>query len=95
MSSSAFFRFAVILTINVKTDYRGQIVLGSEEFRERVREESIRIDREHPRYERTAIRPSVDHVLRVLAKTYGLKLDDLLRGGEGKTTSREESVCNW
>lgn len=44
-------------------------VLGSEEFRGRVREESIRIDREHPRYERAAIRPSVDQVLRILAKT--------------------------
>ena len=59
-------------------------MLGGEEFRERVREESIRIDREHPRYEKAAVRPSVDQVLRILAKTYGLKLDDLLRGRRGK-----------
>jgi hypothetical protein len=59
-------------------------VLGGEEFRERVREKSIRIDREHPRYERAAVRPSVDQVLRILAKAYGLKLDDLLRGRRGK-----------
>ncbi len=59
-------------------------VCGSEEFRERVREESIRIDREHPRYEKAAVRPSVNQVLRILAKTYGLKLDDLLTGRRGK-----------
>jgi hypothetical protein len=59
-------------------------VLGSEEFREGVRGESTRIDREHPRYERTALRPSVDQVLRLLAKTYRLKRDDLLRGRRGK-----------
>lgn len=59
-------------------------VLGSEGFRERVREESIRIDREHPRYERAAVRPTVDRVLRTLAKTYGLQPDDLLRGRRGK-----------
>jgi hypothetical protein len=56
----------------------------SMEFRERVRKKSIRIDREHPRYERAAVRPSVDQVLRILAKAYGLKLDDLLRGRRGK-----------
>jgi putative transposase len=59
-------------------------VLGSKGFRERVREESIRIDREHPRYERAAVRPTVDRVLRTLAKTYGLQPDDLLRGRRGK-----------
>jgi len=59
-------------------------VLGSEEFRERVREESIRIDREHPRYERAAVRPSVDQVLRTLARMYGLKKEDLLTGRRGR-----------
>jgi chromosomal replication initiation ATPase DnaA len=59
-------------------------VLGSEEFRERVREEPIRIDREHPRYERAAVRPSMDQVLRAVAKTYGLKVEDLLMGRRGR-----------
>jgi REP element-mobilizing transposase RayT len=59
-------------------------VLGSEEFRERVREESIRIDREHVRYERAAVRPSMDQVLGTIAKTYGLKVKDLLTGRRGR-----------
>jgi REP element-mobilizing transposase RayT len=59
-------------------------VLGGEEFCERVREESIRTDREHPRYEKAAVRPSVERVLRVLAKTYGIRRDDLLKGRRGK-----------
>ena len=48
------------------------------------REESIRIDREHPRYERAAVRPSMDQVLRTVAKTYGLKVEDLLMGRRGR-----------
>lgn len=59
-------------------------VLGSEEFHKRVRQESIRVDREHPRYERAAVRPAVDQVLRTLAKMYGLKVDDLLNGRRGR-----------
>lgn len=66
-----------------KTERKGP-VLGGEEFCERVREESIRTDREHPRYEKAAVRPSVDRVLRILAKTYGIRPDDLLRGRRGK-----------
>jgi REP element-mobilizing transposase RayT len=59
-------------------------VLGSEEFHERVRQESIRVDREHPRYERAAVRPTVDQVLRTLAKMYGVTVDDLLNGRRGR-----------
>jgi hypothetical protein len=59
-------------------------VLGSEEFRERLLAESITIDREYPRYERMLVRPSVDQVLQILAKTYGLKVDDLLIGRRGR-----------
>jgi hypothetical protein len=59
-------------------------VLGSEEFRGRLGEESIRIDREHPRYERVTVRPSVDQVLRTLARMYGVKKDDLLTGRRGR-----------
>ena len=38
-------------------------VLGDQEFRERLREKAVRVDREHPRHERAAVRPSVDEVL--------------------------------
>ena len=44
----------------------------------------IRVDREHPRYEQAAVRPSVDQVLKTLAKRYGLKVEDLMKGKRGK-----------
>ncbi|MGH9425329.1 MAG: helix-turn-helix domain-containing protein, partial [Terriglobia bacterium] len=59
-------------------------VLGDEEFRERVIEKPLRVDREHPRHERLAVRPSVDKVLKALAKIYGVKVEDLLTAKRGK-----------
>jgi hypothetical protein len=59
-------------------------VLGDEEFRNRLMEKPIRVDREHPRYERVAVRPSIDQVLRALATRYGLKVEDLMKGKRGK-----------
>jgi putative transposase len=59
-------------------------VLGNEEFRNGLMEKPIRVDREHPRYERAAVRPSVDQVLKTLAKRYGLKVEDLMKGKRGK-----------
>jgi hypothetical protein len=59
-------------------------VLGDEEFRNRLMEKPIRVDREHPRYERVAVRPSIDQVLRALATRYGLKVEDLMRGKRGQ-----------
>jgi hypothetical protein len=47
-------------------------------------EKPIRVDREHPRYERAAVRPSVDQVRKTLAKRYGLKTEDLMKGKRGK-----------
>ena len=47
-------------------------------------EKPIRVDREHPRYERAAVRPSVAQVLKTLAKRYGLKTEDLMKGKRGK-----------
>jgi len=59
-------------------------VLGDEEFRERLIAKPLRVDREHPRHERAVVRPSVDKVLRALAKTYGVKVGDLLTAKRGK-----------
>ena len=59
-------------------------MLGDEEFRNGLMEKPIRVDREHPRYERAAVRPSVDQVLKTLAKRYGLKVEDLMKGKRGK-----------
>ena len=59
-------------------------VLGDEEFRERLIEKPLRVGREHPRHERAAVRPSVDKVLKALAKTYDVKVEDLMKGKRGK-----------
>lgn len=59
-------------------------VLGDEEFRERLLEKPLRVEREHPRHERAAVRPSVDKVLTTLAKIYEVKVEDLMRGKRGK-----------
>jgi REP element-mobilizing transposase RayT len=59
-------------------------VLGDEEFHNGLMEKPIRVDREHPRYERVAVRPSIDQVLKALATRYGLKVEDLIKGKRGK-----------
>ena len=59
-------------------------VLGSEEFRNGLMEKPVRVGQEHPHYERAAVRPSVNHVLKTLATKYGLKVEDLMRGKRGK-----------
>jgi hypothetical protein len=46
-------------------------VLGDEEFRNGLMEKPIRVDHKHPRYERAAVRPSIDQVRRALATWYG------------------------
>ena len=65
-------------------DGRQSPVLGNEEFRNGLMEKPVRVDREHPRYERAAVRPSVNHVLKTLATRYGLKVEDLMKGKRGK-----------
>src|SRR5262245_55165451 len=47
-------------------------------------EKPIRVDREHPRYEWAAVKPSIDQVLKALATRYGLKVEDLMKGKRGK-----------
>ena len=58
--------------------------MGSEEFRNGLMEKPVRVGQEHPHYERAAVRPSVNHVLKTLATKYGLKVEDLMRGKRGK-----------
>lgn len=59
-------------------------VLGGEAFRERLIGKPERVHREHPRYERAAVRPSVDRVLKSLARVYGVKARDLIEGRRGR-----------
>ena len=70
-------------------------VLGDEEFRNELMEKPLRVDRKHPRYERAAVRPSVDQVLKTLVKSHGPKVEDLMKGRRGKTTSPERLACIW
>jgi REP element-mobilizing transposase RayT len=59
-------------------------VLGGEQFRERLLEKPVRVEREHPRHERAAVRPTVEKVLTTLAEIYDVRVEDLLRGQRGK-----------
>src|SRR5262245_40681722 len=59
-------------------------VLGDEEFRSGLMEKPIRVEREHPRSERAAVRHSIEQVLRALATRYGLEVEDLMKGKRGK-----------
>ena len=87
-SVTAFHRFVLEGNEEVLEEFykkgRQSPVLGDEEFRERVIEKPLRVDREHPRHERAAVRPSVDKVLRALAKIYGVRVEDLLTAKRGK-----------
>lgn len=67
---------------------------GEETFRDRLIDKAY-VDREHPRHERVAVRPSVDKVLKALAKTYRVEVQDLMRAGEGKIMKRGKLVCIW
>ena len=59
-------------------------VLGDEDFRKQLIQKSIRVYREYPRHERAAVRPRVGQVLKALARRYGLKVEDLMKGKRGK-----------
>ncbi|MBI2357475.1 MAG: transposase [Deltaproteobacteria bacterium] len=59
-------------------------VLGDEDFRERLIRKPLSLNREHPRYERVAVRPSADRVLKMLARMYGVEARDLMKGKRGK-----------
>jgi hypothetical protein len=67
-------------------------VLGDEEFRNGLMEKPIRVDREHPRYERVAVRPSIDQVLKALGTRYGLMVEDLMKGKRGEDNEPRKHV---
>lgn len=58
-------------------------VLGTEMFRERLRRRARRIDREHPRYERRPLRPTMEAVVQQVAASYGVAASGLLCGRRG------------
>jgi chromosomal replication initiation ATPase DnaA len=64
-----------------------------EELRNKLMDKPMRVDRENPRYERAAMRPSVDQVLKTLAKRYRLKVEDLMKGRRGKDNEHRRSAC--
>jgi hypothetical protein len=58
-------------------------VLGEEHFRDRLGKPA-RVSREHPRYERTFLRPSPDTVLKVLAELYSVDVEALVTAKRGR-----------
>jgi hypothetical protein len=66
--------------------YRGNRqgpVLGGEGFRAWVQGQVQALPREHPRSERQQVRPHVEAVLRVVARSYRVSVERLLRGRRG------------
>ena len=58
-------------------------VLGSNRFRVKIGKQVRALSREHPRYERVMGRPTVQQVLRVVAKVFGTHVSFLLQGRRG------------
>jgi len=59
-------------------------ILGSEVFVERVRGQIGRLPEEHPRHQRQAIRPSVEGVIAMVCREYGMSKEDILTGRRGR-----------
>ena len=66
------------------TSGRQSLILGGEDFRERVREKIGKIGGEHPRHERVWLRPSVDEVVSSVAVAYGIGVDEVLGWRRGR-----------
>jgi REP element-mobilizing transposase RayT len=64
--------------------HRQSPILGSGDFLDRIKHKLSRMGREHPRYERVGLRPSVDVVLCFVAQEYGLPVETLVKGRRGK-----------
>jgi putative transposase len=81
---------------------RHQPVLGSEEFRTRLRGQLGAISREHVRSERVAVRPSVSRVVQAVAKSYGVSGAAVIKGGGGLVGEARQvaiylvpRLCDW
>jgi len=87
-SSSEFHQFVVSNDEDeVKEFYRKRRhgpILRSEEFREKVMNIIGKVSSEHPRHEKKYVRPSVDKVLTAVAESYGVEVDDMLKGVRGR-----------
>jgi len=83
-SSSEFHRFVVSDGDDeVGKFYRKRrqgLILGREVFREKVMKVIGKVGPEHPRHEKIYVRPSVDKVLTAVAESYGVKVNDMLKG---------------
>lgn len=77
-------------------------VLGSDAFRTRLKKHTGKLSREHPRIERVGVRPSVDRVVRAVAKTYDVTASTLRTGRRGKLSEGRKvalylvpRICDW
>jgi REP-associated tyrosine transposase len=81
---------------------RQRPVLGGETFLEWIKSRVGRIAREHPRYERIEVRPSMRRVLEGVAKGYGVGVEDLIQGRRGRENEARKvamylvkRLCDW
>ena len=58
-------------------------VLGTDRFRAWVRKKVRTFSREHPRHERTSLRPSVQQVIKAVANVFGVERSVLYQGRRG------------
>jgi REP element-mobilizing transposase RayT len=59
-------------------------VLGEEGFIERIKQQVVEMDREHPRYERAVLRPVIQRVQEAVARAYNVNLDEVVKGHRGR-----------
>ncbi len=89
VSSKAFHRFVLAGNeASLEQSYargRQNPILGGERFRDWVRRKVKAPDREHPREQRRALRPTEDAVLGAVAKEYGVPLASLREGRRGRS----------
>lgn len=63
---------------------RQRPVLGTEGFLAWLKTTGRRLSREHPRYERTTVRPSVRQVLQGVARTFGVEVSTVKKSRRGE-----------
>ncbi len=97
-SSRAFHEF--VLEGNEKTlselhrKKRWPVILGSEDFIERIRSHSSRLTKEHVRKERQWVRPSLQKILESVAREFRVSLRSLIEAKRGET-NLERKVALW
>ena len=73
---------------------RWPVILGSEDFIERIRRASKKPDREHVREDRRFVRPPVEKILTTVSREFGVSLKRLVEGRRGDSNI-ERKAALW